>query len=317
MKAMKTIFADFNAMTEAGHVSLTTRGSQEDVARAGLRPGDWTWLSDGEIVVGAQLATDDRHGLVGVPDWETIAHLDEEGARDFDRVSTAIHTLSTSEPPRIEDEPRILELYIQLDQIAPPYLREATPGLFAFRRALALRNMEKLGLALLEAREARRARPDDPEVLFIYLDLLGREDLHSAVSEAEAIVRSPDVSALVLSACINILATQAEQASADQFEGLSQQVLAWCGRFDRAPDLDQVGPSLVALSHVNRGFIHLRAGRVTQARQAFERAQQIYPVGPMLYEVSGLQTYDRHAREVARSVRVIAEQWTPMKPVAA
>jgi hypothetical protein len=316
MKAMKTIFADFNAMTEAGHVSLTTRGSHDDIERAGIRPGDWAWLSDGEIVVGAQLAIDDRHGLVGVPDWETIAHLDEEGASDSDRVSTALHTLSTSEPPRIEDEPRILELYIQLDHIAPPHLREANPGLLAFRRALALRNMGKLGLALLEAREARRVRPDDPEVLFIYLDLLGREDLHSAVSETATIARSPDVPALVLSACINILATQAEQASADQFEGVSQQVLAWCRRFDQAPDLDQVGPSLVALSYVNRGFIHLRAGRVTQARQAFEHAQGIYPEGPMLSELSGLQTYDRHAREVARSVRTIAERF-PTGPVAA
>ena len=31
-----------------------------------------------------------------------------------------------------------------------------------------------------------------------------------------------------------------------------------------------------------------------------KRAQQLYPVGPMLDEVTGLQTYDRHAREVAQ-----------------
>ena len=84
---MKTIFADFNAMTEGGHVSLTTVGSQEDIAHAGLRPGDWAWLSDGELIVGAQLAIDDRHGLVGVADWDTLVHLDDEGADDFDRVS--------------------------------------------------------------------------------------------------------------------------------------------------------------------------------------------------------------------------------------
>jgi hypothetical protein len=313
---MKTVFADYNAMTESGHLRLSFRASQEDIAKSHLRPGDWTWLSDGEVMIGAQLAIDDRYGLVGEPDWETLAHLDEEGASDFDRVSTELNALVASGPPRIEDEPRILELYVQLEQIAPPAFRDANPGLFDFRRALALRNMEKLGLALLEAREARRARPDDPLVLFVYLDLLGREDLRSAVSEAASIARSPDVPALVLSACINILATQAEHASDDQFETISQQVLALCRQFDQAPDLEQAEPSLVALSYFNRGFIHLRAGRVTEARQAFERAQQIYPEGPMLSELSGLQTYDQHAREVARSVRTIAEQF-PKSPIAA
>ena len=179
-----------------------------------------------------------------------------------------------------------------------------------------VRNMGKLGLALVEAHEARKHRPNDPEVLFTFLDLLGREDLPTAVSEATSIARSPDVPAPVLSACINVLATQAQQAAAVEFEALAQQVLALCQRFDEAPDLEQAGPSLVALSFVNRGFIHLRAGRVTQARNAFDRAQQIYPEGPMIAELSGLQTYDRHAREVASGIRTIAERF-PMSPVAA
>jgi hypothetical protein len=75
---MKTIYADYNAATEDGHVCLTTRGSQEDLERAGVGPGDWVWLSDSEVVVGARLQMDDRYGLVGVPDWDTIAHLDDE-----------------------------------------------------------------------------------------------------------------------------------------------------------------------------------------------------------------------------------------------
>ena len=57
---MKTIYADYNAATEAGQICLTTRGSQVDIERTGARPGDWVWLSDREVVVGAQLATDDR-----------------------------------------------------------------------------------------------------------------------------------------------------------------------------------------------------------------------------------------------------------------
>jgi hypothetical protein len=313
---MKMIFADYNAATEAGHLCLTTRGARADIERLGARPGDWAWLSDSEVVVGAQLAVDDRYGLVGIPDWDTLVHLDDEGADDFNCVSAELNPLLTKESPSDADEPRVFQLLTQLEHAAPPHIRDASPGMLAFRRALALRQMGKLGLALLEAEDARRARPDDPDVLFVYLDLLRLEDLPSAAAEAEIIAESPGVSSPVLSACINILATWAEQAADEQFEPMAQRVIAWCRRLDRAPDLDLAGPSLVALSYFNRGFVLLRAGRISQARQAFERSRQIYPVGPWLDEAAGLQTYDRHAREVARQVRTIAEQYPP-KPVAA
>jgi tetratricopeptide (TPR) repeat protein len=313
---MKTIYADFNAMTEGGHVSLTTVGSQQDVARAGLRPGDWAWLSDGELIVGAQLAIDDRHGLVGVIDWDTLVHLDDEGADDFDHVRDELKPLVTKEPPSTEDDPRIFQLMTQLEYFAPPHLRDSVPGMLAFRRALALRHMAKPGLALLEMEEARRARPDDPEVLFVYLDLLRLEDLPSAAAEAETISGSQRVPALVLSACINILVSRAEQMPDDVFEPIAERVLALCRRFDQAPDLDQAGKSLEALSYFNRGIVHLRAGRISQARQAFQRAHDVYPEGPVLDQVAGLKTYDRHARDVATRVRQIAEWRFPSSAVA-
>ena len=122
---MKTISADYNAMTEAGHVRLTLPCSQEDILKLGLRPGDWAWLSDTEVMVGAQLAIDDRYGLVGVPDWDTLVHLDDEGADDFDRITAELNPLLTKEPPSSEDEPRILELLTQLEHATPPHLRDA------------------------------------------------------------------------------------------------------------------------------------------------------------------------------------------------
>ncbi len=314
---MKTISADYNAMTESGYVRLTLPCSREDILKLGLGPGDWAWLSDSEVMVGAQLAIDDRYGLVGVPDWETIVHLDDEGAADVNRIRSELTPLLNKEHLSNEDEPRILELLTQAEHTAPPRLSDQPPGTFAFRRALALRQMGKLGLALVEMKEARRARPDDPVFTFVYLDLLRLENLPAAVVEAHSIAESPDVPALVLSACINIVAVWAEQASESQFESIAQQVLAWCRRLDQAPDIDHAGPSLVALSYFNRGLVLLRAGRVSLAQQAFENAQQHFPVGPILDEVTGLQTYDRHAREVAERVRtVIAEQF-PMSPAAA
>ncbi len=75
---MNTIFADYNAMTESGHVRLTCHGSEDDIRSRSLRPGDWAWLSDTEVVVGARLAIDDYYGLVGIPDWDTLIPLDED-----------------------------------------------------------------------------------------------------------------------------------------------------------------------------------------------------------------------------------------------
>ncbi|MHB1561288.1 MAG: hypothetical protein ACYC61_27900, partial [Isosphaeraceae bacterium] len=311
---MKTIGADYNAMTEAGHVRLTLPCSQEDVSRLGLHPGDWAWLSDGEVIVGAQLAIDDRYGLVGVPDWDTMVHLDDEEARDARRIQATLHTLLTEEPPSPQNEPRIFQLITQLEHVSPSQFRGDGAWKLPFRRALALREMGKLGLALIEAGEAQRSRPDDPEVAFVYLDLLRQEDLPSAVEQVEALAESPGVPALVLSACINILAAHSEQVGGDQFEQVARRVLAWCQHLDQAPDLDQIEPSLVALSYFNRGFVLLRAGWISRARQAFERARQIYPVGPVLDEVIGLQTYDWRAREVARRFRMITKQF-PAKPV--
>jgi tetratricopeptide (TPR) repeat protein len=313
---MKTIFADYNAATESGDLCLNFSASQKDIAVAQLRPGDWAWLSDGEVIVGAQLAIDDRYGMVGVPDWDTLVHLDEEGA-DYDHVTAELNPLLTKEPHSIQDEPRILRLITQFERVAPPQIRDAYQGMFAFRRALALRQMNKLGLALLEMKEARGVQPDDPNFVFIYLDLLRHEDISSAVEQVEVIARSTTLPALVLSACINILATHAEQTPNDQFESIADRVFVLCRRFDEAPDLDRVENSLVALSYFNRGMVHLRAGQISQARQAFESAQRIHPLGPMLDQLASLQTYDQNAREVARSVRGIAERWSPMTTVAA
>jgi hypothetical protein len=56
--SMRTIFADFNAMTEAEHVRPNCRCSAEDLGRAGIRPGYSVWLSDGELIVGARVNVD-------------------------------------------------------------------------------------------------------------------------------------------------------------------------------------------------------------------------------------------------------------------
>ena len=83
---MRIISADFNARTESGHLCLNSRGAQEDLRDQGVQVGGWMWLSDGELVVGAQLASDDRYGPVGVPHWNTLVHLDDDDSRRTPRL---------------------------------------------------------------------------------------------------------------------------------------------------------------------------------------------------------------------------------------
>ena len=125
---MKYISADFNAMTEAGHVRLTLPCSREDIVGMGLGTGDWAWLSDGELVVGAQLAVDDRYGLVGVPDWDTLVHLDEEDAGDFQSIGAALEPLLAWEPPSEADQSRIFQLLTLFEHVAPRDLPRVRSG---------------------------------------------------------------------------------------------------------------------------------------------------------------------------------------------
>src|SRR5436309_12319956 len=120
---MKTVFADYNAMTESGHLRLGFRASQEDIAKAHLRPGDWAWLNDGEVMIGAQLAIDDRYGMVGVPDWETLVHLDDEESHDFERVRSELERLRRNPNRSLDKEKRILQLLTISEIVAPPEVK--------------------------------------------------------------------------------------------------------------------------------------------------------------------------------------------------
>ena len=74
---MNPVFADFNATTESGQVRLNCQGSQDDLRARGLHPGDWSWLSDGELVVGGKIDTSPGDGIIAAPDWRSLVHLDE------------------------------------------------------------------------------------------------------------------------------------------------------------------------------------------------------------------------------------------------
>lgn len=160
---MKRIFADFNAETESGYIRLGCRGSQEDLQDQGVEVGDWMWLSDGELVVGAQLAIDDRYGIVGVPRWETLVHLDDDDANDIPGRWGEFLALTRKSNRNFKDEARVFQVLTILEINAPlEFKASLSPGYLPLRRAGALRFLGETELALVELSEAIRDRAEDP-----------------------------------------------------------------------------------------------------------------------------------------------------------
>jgi hypothetical protein len=301
---MKTVFADYNAMTESGHLRLGFRASQEDVAKADLHPGDWAWLSDGEVMIGAQLALDDRYGLVGVPDWDTLVHLDDEDSRNFSMIQRELQALCEKPERSLDEERKMLQLLTVYEMLAPPEGRtDLAPGYFSSRRAETLLLLGRPELALTEIDEARRLGSEDPDDDRLFLEILRRIDLPRAQREAEALASIPDASANVLAECINVLADHADSLPDDQFGPVAERILAWVDRFDRAPGREHVLALTLALLQFNRGMILLRLGRGEAARDALRLAWAVDPVFSEIEEATRLTVYDQSARDLAARVR--------------
>jgi tetratricopeptide (TPR) repeat protein len=301
---MNTIFADYNATTEAGHVRLTCPGSADDIRSRALHPGDWAWLSDTEVVVGAQLAIDHDYGLVGIPDWDTLIPLDEEDVRDFEVVRTELLRLHQERRRSRDEERRILQLLTAFEFLAPrEEVGALPPGYFSSLRAATLDQLGKPELALIEVEAARRLGSTDPDDARLLLGILRRLDLPRARREAEALASDPDVPADVLAECINVLATHADSLPEDQFESIADRILAWADRFDRAPGREQVPALTLALLQFNLGMALLRLGRVEAAREALRLARAVDPIFAGIDEATHLTAYDQHARDLAARVR--------------
>jgi hypothetical protein len=102
---MRTIFADFNALTKAEHVRLTTRGCLDDIQKSSVQPEERIWLSDGELQVGARIVEDPTYRLLGIPAWETLVHLQDEEDRDFGDLFSELWSIYSRERARRKTNP--------------------------------------------------------------------------------------------------------------------------------------------------------------------------------------------------------------------
>jgi tetratricopeptide (TPR) repeat protein len=307
---MKTIFADFNAINAAGNFWLSCRGSERDIREAGVQVGDWIWLSDGELIVGARFAFDEVEGPIGVPRWNTLVHLDDEPS---DYASVRRQFFQVLEHPA---EPGAVERLYQLAtilEVTDPALEDDSSlrDTLTARRVGALLLMQEPGLALVEVKRDLKAAPDNPDTLYVYLETLKLVDLDRAAREANDLAEASKVSPLVLAACIDILSAVANRLSDRDFQSVGPRIIDWVNRFEATFDLQQIIPSIRAGVLFNLGLAFLRLGRVEQARDMLGLAHAIDPSDPAIDAAARLEVYDDRARMIA------AEFWERPPLIAA
>ena len=152
-------------------------------------------------------------------------HLDDEDAKDAERIKSELVSLLNQEPPSIEEKPRVFRV---VEPIGVASDRWAMTRAGHFGRCVRPGLGRWIALpGLVEAKESAAPGRTTPSAAFVYLDLLRREDPLATFDEAERIAGAPGVPALMLSACINILATRAEQVPEDQLEASGDAYLPW------------------------------------------------------------------------------------------
>jgi hypothetical protein len=303
---MKTVYADFNAMTEADQVRLTTRRSQQEVDQRGIRAGDCLWLTDGELVVGARVAVDPRYGIVGVPAWDTMVNLENADQADFAESWARFQELSRSQSRSPEDETTILQLLQVFERKAPPAVRSAAaPGYFSFRRAVALWSLGHLELGLEEIEQALAENPDRENYIVLHLEFLRRLDLNRAVREARQLMESHSTTPSLMAACINVFATFLDTLSDDDFRVHVLTMLHWIERFERGPGPDNARPTELSQFWFNKGMVLLRHANIASARDSFLRGLQMSPANEILQQAARLNAYDDEARRLSARFRTL------------
>ncbi len=302
--AMKTIDVDFNAIDEEDRVRLTTRVAERSLAASGIVPGDWAWLTDGEIRVGALVRLDASGNLVAKPAWETRVDREPDVGLELDGVWPELRGLLDDGDRSRQGEARLLQLLTWVEELTLFEARDQLkPGYFPYRRAGAL---WALGLAELSRSElglALEHNSSDPAYLAFDLELQRILDLGAAVARAESLVADPKTPALVLAGCINVLATSSDPLPDREFPAQGQKLLDWAARFDTAPGHANVAASVVVQVLFNRWMALLRLAEVHAAREFLQAIIRLDPNNRSAREAIALDSYNHRARELASLIR--------------
>ena len=301
---MKIIPVDYNAASVSGSLWLDFADTKRALAAINAQAGDYVWVSDREILVGAQLEVDPEYGLVAVPRWRTVVHLDDYLDVDLPSFLTKLSEVLRRTDRTLDQEAEVFQLSTVFDHIAPPEIKRATqPGYLDFRSAGALRSLGEPQLGLTLLKQALIDRPTDPQFIYAYLNELSQ--IHPAQAEAESRSRLLDryTHAVVQAACVNVLSAATERLNDIDFAATGPPLLDEINRFESAPGRDRVPAGVAALVEFNRGLLLLRLGRSAEARAAFDQAHEIDPGEPTIEAARTLRDFGETARTLAERYR--------------
>ena len=301
---MTIIPADYNAATPDGNLRLNFVDSRRALVDINAKVGDRIWVSDNEVLVGAQLVDEPDYGMVARPNWNTLVHLDDFGPDGFSACWAELHSVMQRSEPGPRDEDRIYQLQTALWLLAPAQYKESVPaGHFPVIHACGLYRIGEPVLALISLEEAGRERPTDANVLYLYLTILHRVARERAEVEVRSLIQRPDLGAKAWAACINIGAIAAEDVSDDRYAAAGPEILDWVDRFDQAPGRSEVAANVLAFVQFTRGMTLLRMGRYDEAHQALDHAYAANPDDPIIAEARHLHTYDQTSKALERRFR--------------
>ena len=128
---MKTMYADFNAMTRPT-VSASDTGLAGRHRHRCSELGDWVWLTDSELIVVRRSPRTSATELPSAtPTGRRLVHLDDDDAADRCKVRAELQKLLTDPRRSVEQEGRIFELLTIFEMLArrrprPIFLRSTS-----------------------------------------------------------------------------------------------------------------------------------------------------------------------------------------------
>jgi tetratricopeptide (TPR) repeat protein len=277
------IWADFNSRTEDDRVSLETRGSRESLAKTPVSPGEWVWLSDGDIRVGAQVEQRDGH-LYARPVWETMEDVVPPGDPRLNEIP-AEEALKALEKSRTR-EGFPADVVFRL----APYLPRKH-GYLDFLRSRAARSLGYTALALAAIEDALTAVPSDGSYFHHRVRLLRDLDIEKAVQAIEPVLKGQRSDVLAIVACVEVLGDLA-RTETDEARSISHDsdILRVTSALTPA-SFAGLPNSVRAQVHLARGFAYSHLGNRPEARRELDEARALNPREPALLIARALEVY--------------------------
>ncbi len=304
---MRVVEADFNARTADDRVRLTTRCSQKSLDRLRVDVGDWVWLTDGEIRVGARIESKNGEA-VARPAWETLEHLvsDSTGAPPPEVVEAGLRRLRRAFAADERDYRDVLRVLPAVQEHLPG------PGRADYLRSRAAQAFGHPELALLAADEALAKEPGKPFLAHHRLMLLKEVDLERAVEEVETLAEQAPLPAILASACAGVLHDHRVTLHGEEAKEVDRSLLRLTYSLDE--DSSEPTPSSVLVGlHVVRGYSFSHLGQREAALAEFSEAIEADPLSAEARTARGVEAYpsQQAVQDLGRAIELGALTFWP------